>query len=237
VAADSAYPTAVPVIKTLGPDMTQRMREYVALHVLRLHREQPVFEANQRARLWDQRVIPTAQRRRVGILGMGHLGRAAAATLRDLGFDVAGWSRSGTGIEGVAGFGAEAFGTFLARTEILVCLLPLTPDTRGILNAKTFAELPRGAGLINAARGDHLIEEDLLAALASGRLSHATLDVFATEPLPGEHPFWDHPAVTVTPHVASLIDPVSGGAVIAGNILAFDAGREVPGLTRIDRGY
>ncbi|WP_099827739.1 2-hydroxyacid dehydrogenase [Oceaniglobus indicus] len=237
VAADSRYPTHVPVIKTIGPNMTQRMREYIALHVLRHHREQPAVAAAQARREWDQRVIPPATRRRVGILGMGHLGRAAAQTLRALGFDVAGWSRSGAGADGVPGYAQDRLDEFLGRSEILVCLLPLTDDTRGILNAATLGKLPKEASIINAARGDHVIEDDLLAGLESGHLSHATLDVFATEPLPRDHPFWTHPKVTVTPHVASLIDPASGGRVIADNIKAFEAGQHVPDLTRIDRGY
>ncbi|WP_102109181.1 2-hydroxyacid dehydrogenase [Oceaniglobus roseus] len=237
VAADAEYPRGVPVIKTIGPDMTLRMQEYVCLHVLRLHRDQPRLEAAQRRGAWDQHSTPTARDRRVGILGMGHLGQAAALALAGFGFDVAGWSRSGRGPEGIAMFGAEGLEAFLARTDILVCLLPLTAETEGILDARTLGMLPKGACLVNAARGGHLVEEDLLAALASGQVSHATLDVFAVEPLPAGHPFWSHPQVTVTPHVASLIDPKSGGRVIAGNILDFEAGEEVRDLTWIGRGY
>lgn len=222
VVADPHYPPGVPILKTIGPDMTQRMREYIALHVLRFHRELPTLQAAADRRQWKQILTPVASQRPVGVLGMGHLGAAAAETLRDLGFDVAGWSRSGQAPQGITGFDGPALPAFLARTQILVCLLPLTPLTENILNADTFAALPAGACLINAARGAHLDESALLDALASGQVAGATLDVFRTEPLPDDNPLWDHPNVLVTPHLASLIDPVSGGRVIADHILQLE---------------
>ena len=225
VEADPEYPIpGVPIVKTVGPDMTQRMREYVALHVLRFHRELPGLEAACREGRWAQVVTPVAPARRVGIMGLGHLGRAAAEIVRDLGFDVAGWSRSGVAPEGVEGFARGELDAFLARTEILVCLLPLTPETENVLDADALSKLPEGARLINAARGAHLDEDALLEALRSGHLGGATLDVFRTEPLPEDHPFWSEPGVLVTPHVASLIDPVSGGRVIADNLRRLEAG-------------
>ena len=238
VLADPERPRGVPIVRTHGPDLTQRMREYVALHVLRLHRALPEHEAAARERRWAPAVMPPATARRVGVMGLGTLGAAAARTLLGLGFAVSGWSRGGAPLEGVRVHGGpEGLGAFLADCEILVCLLPLTDATRGILDARLFAALPRGASLINVGRGEHLVEADLLEALASGRLRQATLDVFATEPLPPDHPFWDHPGVLVTPHVASLIDPATGAAIVAANLAGFDARGTVEDLADAERGY
>jgi len=238
VLADPELPPGVPIIRTTGTDLTQRMREYVCLHVLRLHRRLPEIEAAQATREWRQLVEPPAPERRVGVMGLGNLGADCARTLHLIGFDVAGWSRRPKTVEGVTTFaGADGLAPFLARTDILVCLLPLTPATTGILDAALFAQLPAGAGVVNAARGEHLVEADLLAALASGQVGWATLDVFHTEPLPADHPFWDHPRVLVTPHVASLIDPVAGGKAIAANLRRFIAGEPVPDLVDLAQGY
>ena len=238
VLVDPELPRDVPIIRTTGKELTTRMREYVALHVLRLHRRLPEVEAAQGERTWLQQVNPPAYERRVGIMGLGGLGRDCAEALKALDFDVAGWSRRPKEITGVATFaGPEELGAFLARSEILVCLLPLTTATEGILNAELFAKLPRGASVINAARGRHLVEADLLAALDEGQIGGATLDVFHQEPLPPDHPFWDHPKVLVTPHVASMIDPVSGGKAIADNIRKFLAGEPVPDLVDLSQGY
>ena len=227
VVADPDYPMHVPIVRTVGPDMTQRMREYVALHVLRFHRELPTLERDSTAGRWRPFVTPVAGQRRVGVLGMGHLGRAAALTLHALGFQVAGWSRSGGTPEGIEGFAKERLEAFLARSEILVCLLPLTADTDNLLDEERLAMLPAGARLINAARGAHLDERALSDALASGHVGGATLDVFRTEPLPAEHPFRSEPNVLVTPHLASLIDPDSGARVIAANLRRLEAGEPV----------
>lgn len=238
VLADPERPRHVPIIRTTSDDLTQRMREYVCLHVLRHHRRIPEIDGIQATREWRQTVNPPAYQRRVGVMGLGNLGSDAARTLSVIGFDVAGWSRRPKDIEGVTNFaGEEGFEPFLKRTDILVCLLPLTDATRGILNDRLFTTLPPGACLINAARGEHLVDEDLLAALEDGRIEYATLDVFHTEPLPGDHPFWDHPRVLVTPHVASLIDPVAGGAAIAANLRRFIKGEPVPNLVDLEQGY
>lgn len=238
ILVDPERPRGVPIIRTTGFDLTQRMREYVTLHVLRLHRRLPEIEAAQPRREWLQLVNPPAYERRVGVMGLGNLGADAAKALAAIGFDVAGWSRSPKTIEGITAFAGEAErAAFLARTEILVCLLPLTEATRGILDAELFAALPEGASVINAARGEHLVDADLVAALDSGHLSGATLDVFHQEPLPDDHPFWDHPKVLVTPHVASLIDPVAGGKAIAENLRRFIAGEPVPDLVDLEQGY
>jgi glyoxylate/hydroxypyruvate reductase A len=209
---DPDLPEGVPVVRMVEPELTRGMTEYVVLHALRHHRRQREMEANQRAAKWELISVPTTPSRKVGIMGLGELGQAAARALVALEFDVAGWSRMPKDIPGVESFhGDFGMDAFLARSEILVCLLPLTAETEGILNSGLFDKLPEGASLINAARGGHQVEEDILAALDSGQLSEATLDVFREEPLPAGHPFWRHSRVTITPHNASLTDP--GGAV------------------------
>lgn len=238
VLADTELPQNVPIIRTTGFDLTQRMREYVCLHVLRLHRRLPEIEAAAERREWLQLVNPPAYERRVGVMGLGNLGADVAVALYMLGFDVAGWSRTEKEIDGITTYhGKDGLTAFLARSEILICLLPLTDETRGILDAKLFQALPDGASIINVARGEHLVDEDLLGALDKGKISAATLDVFHQEPLPADHPFWDHPNVLVTPHVASMIDPVAGGKIIAENLRRFIAGDPVPDLVDLGKGY
>lgn len=238
VLADPELPQGVPIIRTTGPDLTERMREYVVLHVLRLHRRLPEIEAARPRREWLQLITPGAGERRVGVMGLGNLGADCARALASLGFDTAGWSRTPKTLERVACFaGDDRLPDFLARTEILVNLLPLTPATENILCARLFDRLPEGASVINAARGEHLVEADLLDALDSGRIGAATLDVFRKEPLPADHPFWDHPRILVTPHVASLIDPVAGGKAIAANLRRFIRGEKVPDLVDLKQGY
>ncbi|MEZ5825563.1 MAG: glyoxylate/hydroxypyruvate reductase A [Geminicoccaceae bacterium] len=238
VLADPELPKHVPIIRTTGFDLTQRMREYVTLHVLRLHRRLPEIEGAQERREWLQLVNPPAYERRVGVMGLGNLGADCARALSAIGFDVAGWSRRRKDIEGVKCMAGEGeLDSFLARSEILVCLLPLTPATEGILDRSLFDRLPEGACIINAARGEHLVDQDLLDALENGRIREATLDVFHIEPLPAEHPFWDHPRVLVTPHVASLIDPVAGGKAIADNLRRFLKGEPLDDLVDLSQGY
>jgi glyoxylate/hydroxypyruvate reductase len=238
VLADEQLPIHVPIIRTVGTDLTQRMKEYVALHVLRHHRELPAIQANQARQLWEQIVVPPAPQRRVGVMGLGNLGAVAADILKQIGFEVRGWSRSPKDLPGIQCFsGSEGFGAFLEGTEILVCLLPLTESTRGILNADTFNRLKRGASIVNAARGPHLVDSDLVDALNSGQISSATLDVFHVEPLPKTHPFWTNPKITVTPHVASLIDAPTGSKIVAKNIRTFQETGTVADLADAKRGY
>lgn len=235
---DTDLPGHLPIIRTTSADLRIRMREYVVLQVLRLHRRLPDVEAGQPLREWRQIVEPPAHERRVGIMGLGNLGADCAKALAALGFDVAGWARSDKRLDGVTCFaGAEARDTFLARTDILVCMLPLTAATEGILNADLFRRLPQDAAVINVARGRHLVEEDLLDALGSGHIRGAALDVFRQEPLPETHPFWDHPDILVTPHIASLIDPVAGGHRIAENLRKFHAGEPVDDLIPPGKAY
>jgi len=228
----------LPVVRMIDPGLTRGMTEFVLLQALHHHRRMPEFESQQRAREWRPRYVPLAPERRVGVMGMGVLGRDAARMLAAAGFRVAGWSRRARRVDGVETFaGDDALAPFLARTDILVCLLPLTAATRGILNADLFARLPRGAAVINVARGGHLAESDLVAALDSGHLSGASLDVFDQEPLPPGHPFWLHPKIVVTPHVASLTRRDTGSLFVARTVRSLIAGKRPRGLVDRSRGY
>ena len=210
---DPTLPKNAPVVRIVDPDLTMRMTEYVVLHVLMRHRGQRRYDAQQREHRWYEHVQPPAADVAVGVMGLGVLGQDAVQVLRRLGFQVAGWSRTPKQIDGIETFhGTDGLARFLQRTEILVCLLPATPATQGILCLDLFRRLKRdgalgGAYLINAGRGALQIDSDILAALDEGSLSGATLDVFPTEPLPPTSPLWDHPAVTVTPHCAAASDP------------------------------
>jgi glyoxylate/hydroxypyruvate reductase A len=216
----------VPIARMVDPSLTRTMTEYVLLATLRHHRQFDRFERAQRAARWSFALPPQAAERRVGIMGLGVLGSAAAASLAAHGFPVAGWSREAKQLPGTASFaGRDGLPAFLARTDILVCLLPLTRATRAILNVGTFGGLPRGAYLINVARGAHLVESDLIAALDSGQLEGATLDVFREEPLPPDHPLWRHPKVLITPHVASYASPLTAAEGVAENIRRARAGQ------------
>ena len=235
---DPQLPTHIPIIRTTGKDLSTRMREYVVLHVLRLHRNLQESEAGQKFQEWRQIIEPPANQRNIGIMGLGNLGADCARTLSTIGFNVSGWSRSEKKIESITCFwGADGRNKLLEKSHIIVCMLPLTPHTEGILNSELFSHLPKGASIINVARGEHLVEADLLKALSSGQLSAATLDVFREEPLPQKHPFWDHKNILVTPHVASLIDPVAGGKSIAKNLKNFIRGVHIENLIPPGKDY
>lgn len=230
---DPALPH-VPVVRVVDPDLRDRMSEWVLLHVLLHHRQQRMYDWQQGEKIWDDDALqPAAKDVRVGVMGLGVLGVDAATKLASIGFDVAGWSRTRrqlTSIECFAGM-AEC-DDFLARTDILVVLLPLTPQTRGILDATLFAKLARdgrlgGPILINAGRGRLQVERDILAALDDGTLKAATLDVFETEPLPKNSPLWSHPRVTVTPHNAAMSEPDAVVRYIAGEIAAYERGEQL----------
>ncbi len=235
---DKDLPAGVPIVRMVDHALTTCMTEYVVLHVLRYHRRMPELEALQRRAEWLELETPPAWERRVGILGLGVLGSDAAAKLAGLGFDVAGWSNHAKHIPDVKSFtGEDGLAEVLARSEILVCLLPLTAATTGILSARRFAQMPLGAFLINAARGGHVVESDLLAALASGQLGHATLDVVSEEPLPATHPFWRHPRITLTPHNASLTWPPTAVKHIVANIRRHESGGPMSPLVDLAREY
>ena len=238
VLADPSVPHDIPIIRTVGADLTQRMKEYVILHVLRHHRDMPRQLQAQAACDWHAIVVPVAPRRCVGVLGLGNLGRAAAIGLSQVGFLTRGWARSAREIPGVQCFsGVSGLAPFLDGCEILVNLLPLTSETEGILNADLFGQLPPGACIVNCARGGHLDEDDLLDALARGHIKQATLDVFKIEPLPIAHPFWAHPAITITPHIASQIDAETGARLIAQNLHLFHDSGTCADIADAERGY
>jgi glyoxylate/hydroxypyruvate reductase len=238
IVADPSYPTSVPLVRVVDDTLSQGMTEYVVLHTLYWHRRMADLGTLQKLRKWRQIAAPRADAIRVGILGFGVLGQAAAAALKPLNYQLSGWSASPKHVDGVRSFhGADGLEPFLNQTDILVCLLPLTPATTGILNAKTFAQLPKGASVINCARGGHLIEADLIAALDSEHLNGATLDVFQTEPLPESSPLWTHPKVVVTPHVAAMTDPASFMRNVADTIRRMDRGLPPENVVDFKRGY
>ncbi len=238
LASDPELPDGVPVVRMVEPGLTAGMVEFVLLSVLTHHRFMLDYAAQQRAKVWREISQIAASQRRVGIMGLGVLGSAVADALAALEFDVAGWSRGPKERPGVATFHGQAgLAPFLARSDILVCLLPHTAETDGLLDAFAFAKLPRGAALINAGRGSLVVETDLLAALASGQIGGATLDVFRQEPLPPESPFWSHPRVILTPHVASMTIPESAAAAVIANIRRLRAGRPLEHVVDLRRGY
>jgi len=234
VLRDPDLPAGVPVTRLVDQGMIDGMSEYVLAAVLAYTRQFDLYRQDQVQKKWTKRIPKLPQQVRVGIMGLGHLGSDAARKLQSLGFTVFGWSRAPKEIEGIISFaGEEGLDEFLARSDILICLLPLTPATEGILNRRTFSKLPAGAYVINAARGEHLVEEDLIAALASGHIAGACLDVFRQEPLPESHAFWSHPRVTVTPHIASLTYPKNVAPQIIENYRRVRSGQ--PPLHVVDR--
>lgn len=239
ITSDPAWPRHIGIVRMGGAETAQRMGEYVCLGALALLRGLPRIIAGQAARRWDSFDAPrTAPETRVGIMGLGNLGAHAAQMLRGLGFQVAGWARSRKSLPGVDCFaGAGERDAFLARADILVCLLPDTAETRGAIGADTLAHLPRGAGLINAGRGGHAVLADVISALDSGQLTGAVLDVFETEPLPADHPVWSHPGIIVTPHLASLASRPARAQYVADAIAAFERGETPPNLYDPERGY
>lgn len=229
---------AVPLVSMKDEGLKQGMIEYVIHAVLHLHRDMHRYVAFQRESRWKPMMQADTAKRRVGILGLGHLGGACADHLARIGFPVAGWSRGRKTLPGIESFaGPGELPAFLRRTDILVVLAPLTADTRGIVNAANLAHLPEGAYLVNAARGPLIVEKDVIAALDSGRLAGAFLDVFDTEPLPVDHPFWKHPKIIVTPHVAALNLAGPGSDRIAENVKRVRAGQTPIGLVDKTRGY
>jgi glyoxylate/hydroxypyruvate reductase A len=234
----------VPIVRVAQDDLTHRMSEYVVMHCLMHLRDQQRYDAQQREKIWaDDRSPPSARDVRVGMMGFGILGEDAARKLKVMGFDVAGWSRSPREVEGFRMFsGEDGLDAFLARTDILVSLVPLTEETKGILNRDLFRKLARDGRLgapvlINPGRGKLQVEADILEALDDGTLKAASLDVFETEPLPETSPLWTHPRVMISPHNAATSDPDATARYIADQIRLYEAGGMFQNVVDRTRGY
>ena len=231
-------PAQTKIVRLDDAGMSVQMAEYVCHAVIRHFREFDAYEADTRQGKWSFRKPRARADFPVGIMGLGVLGERVARSLAQFEFPVNGWSRSPKGIDGLQCFsGADGFSDFLAASRVLVCLLPLTPDTRDILNRDSLSRLQRGGYVINVARGAHLVDDDLLALLDSSHLAGATLDVFRTEPLPTEHPFWKHPKITVTPHTSARTLRNESIAQIAAKMAALQRGAQVAGVVEQSRGY
>ena len=231
---DPALPGGLRITRIIDDTLIRSMRNYVVLAVLHIHKQLEVYRANQRAGRWSK-PAPVERPLRIGVLGLGTLGRPIARFLAGMGFEVLGYSRSPRRVEGITCYSAAdmSLPAFARRINTLICLLPGTPATEGILDGKLFASLPPGSFLINVARGAHLVEGDLLQAMDEGRIEQAWLDVFHAEPLPAAHPFWTRPGITVTPHIASITDQENAAALIAGNYRRMQAGDDL--LYEVDR--
>lgn len=234
----STLPAGTRLVRMVEDSITRMMQEYVTLGVLAMHRDLIGYLGQQARREWHIRPTPQAPQRRVGVMGLGTLGTAVLERLRLFGFPLSGWSRSVKTIPGVTCYaGRESLESFLAASDILVCLLPLTEETKGILDAATFSALPAGAALVHVGRGGHLNAEALIAALDSGHLRGAMVDVTEPEPLPADHALWAHPGVILTPHVASETLTEAAAETVIANIRRHEAGEPLVGLVELARGY
>lgn len=236
--ADATLPPGVPIARMIDPAMSEAMAETALWAVLSVHRDTFVYARQQREAVWRQHSQRRADEVAVVVLGLGAMGRRAAAALMRQGYEMLGWSTRPAQVDGMAcRHGDAGLADVLARADVVVNLLPLTAATRGLFCTATFAGMRRGAGLVNLARGAHVVEADLLAALDGGRLAQAVLDVFPEEPLPAGHPYWTHPRITVLPHVAAQTDLRSAAAIAAANVRRLRAGDPLQGLVDRSRGY
>lgn len=238
VLRDAGLPAGVPVIRLVDAGLPGPMAEYALYAVLHFQRRMGAYFEQQRAAVWRPLDEMLARQWPVGVMGLGVIGTVVAQRIAAQGYPVAGWSRSGRAVEGVEVFtGLTGLQAFLARSQVLVNVLPLTPATHGILNAATFAAMPRGSYVVNIGRGGHLVDADLIDALNRGQLAGAMLDVFEPEPLPAEHAFWRHPQVIVTPHVAAPTLASQAQAQVIETIGRLERGESPRGLVDRDRGY
>lgn len=235
---DNIAPDGIPVVRMVEDSLTAGMVEFVVYNVLQFHRQMDFYQHNQRKHVWQPRMQSAAWDRTVGILGLGVLGSAAGQLLRQLQFNVLGWSRTEKHVDGIQSyFGNNQLSTFLSRCEFLVCLLPLTDATKGMVNRKLLSQLPKGAFFINAGRGPVVNDHDLLSALDSGQLEGAALDVFNQEPLPPDSPYWGHDKVIVTPHIASITLPGTSAKHVAENIQRHRESKPLLYLADLSLGY
>jgi glyoxylate/hydroxypyruvate reductase A len=238
ILVDRDLPSGVPIVRLVDEQLTRQMTEYAVLYALSFHRQAPAYAEMQRQKRWREFPQKMTNERRVGVMGVGEIGGAVARALASLGFDVAGWAR--TKREG-AGFpvyaGRDRLYDFLARSDIVICVLPLTQETRDILDARAFAAMPKGGYVINIGRGPQVAEQDLIAALDKGHLAGAALDVFRAEPLPAASPLWAHPKIAVTPHIAAITDPRSALRQVVENIKRIRRGEAPLNVVDPKRGY
>ncbi len=226
------------IVRLTDPQLAADMSEAALAWTLYLHRDMPAYRAQQERRIWQHHALPLPAQRCVGVLGLGKLGTVAAKRLAANGFEVCGWSRSGTEIDGVTTFaGPDGLAEVLKRADILIVLVPLTDQTRGLLNEETLALLPQGAGVINFARGPVINDQALLVALDSGHLKHAVLDVFDIEPLPQDSPLWEHPKITILPHISARTNYHTASLLAAGNIARFFETGQRPVTVNKSLGY
>ena len=238
VLTDPRLPKNVPIARLVDTELTRQMVEYVVLAVLNRHRRIDELRRAQFSGDWQVIQPVPIGRSRVGLLGFGHMGQAASNALVNLGFNVTVWTRTPRSAGSLTSYhGSEGFPQVLQTSDILICLLPLTPKTHGLLNAKAFAALPAEAYVINVARGAHLVDEDLLAAIDNGHLSGAWLDVFDEEPLPPDHSFWAHPQIVMTPHLAALTVASSAATQVINNLRLVRTGKPPQNLVNPEIGY
>jgi len=236
--ADDRLPEGVPIVRIMDEGLVGQMSEYALYWGLWHHRDIERYAASQRAKRWKPEEFVDTIHRRIGVMGLGTIGQDTARKFAALGFPTAGWSRTQKTLPGVETFhGPDGLATFLRRTDILVNVLPLTRETRGIMDKTLFAALPQGAFVINMGRGGHVVDDDLLAALDSGHVSGAALDVFNVEPLPPEHPYWTHPRVHITPHMAGYTNPRTASPGVIDNIKALRAGQPLKNTVDAKTGY
>ncbi|NCP64859.1 MAG: glyoxylate/hydroxypyruvate reductase A [Paraglaciecola sp.] len=234
----ASVPEHVSVVRMLDPALEQQMTEYVLMSVLNIHRDTLAYAQSNLQQQWQPLKSRSAAKRRVGIMGLGNLGQAAAQALVSVGFTVSAWSKSVKTVKGIQCFaGSRGLQPFLQQADILVCLLPLTDDTRGILNLSNMAMLPSGASIINVGRGEHLVEADLLILLKEQHLRYAILDVFDKEPLTNDHPFWQHPQILVTPHIAAITQNDTAGQVLVENVKRYINQQAMLGLVDKQQQY
>jgi glyoxylate/hydroxypyruvate reductase A len=235
---DPELPAGVPVLRLLGAGMSGPMAEYALYAVLHFQRRMATYFERQRGAIWQPCIESLAGQWPVGVMGLGVIGANVAQRIAAQGYPVAGWSRSGAPVEGIEVYaGQEGFKLFLARTRVLVNVLPLTRETQGVLNARAFAAMPRGSYVVNIGRGGHVVNADLITALDSGQLAGAMLDVFEQEPLPATHPFWRHPGIIVTPHIAAPTIVADAAAQVVENIRRLERGEAPLGLVDRRTGY
>ena len=236
--SDPKLPRHVPIVRSADPAGDPMMNEVALLHVLRHHRHMPDYLLSQQRREWKQMPRTKAAERKVGVMGLGIIGLAVAKTLKQNGFIVAGWARKPRTLEGIETYhGDDQLAAFLGRSEIVVNLLAMTRETTDILCARTFSQMPKGASVINLARGQHVVDADLVAAIESGHLAGATLDVFRTEPLPKESALWAQPRITIMPHVARRIDPADVVPCVIDQVRRLQRGEPLVHLVDRAAGY